>query len=117
AAPFVRPARAPHAPPGRRFVGPTGSRKGGSMGRPLKLDDLYAIPFASDPQLSPDGRTVAFVRTQADREADEDRSTIWIVPVSGGEPRELTTGRNDLAPRWSPDGGRLAFVSKRGDGP
>ena len=87
------------------------------MTRPLTLEDQLAIPFASDPNLSPDGRTVAFVRTLADRDADEDRSTIWTVSVAGGEPRELTTGGHDAAPRWSPDGTKLAFVSKRGDGP
>src|SRR5438309_5427537 len=88
------------------------------MPRALELDDLYAIPFASDPQLSPRGDAVAYVLTTGDREADENRSAIWLVPVSGdGPPRELTTGREDTSPRWSPDGERLAFVSKRGDGP
>ena len=90
--------------------------KGSSMARSLELDDLYSIPFVSDPHLSPDGAVVAFVRTQADKEADEDRSTIWVVPAAGGESRELTTGGKDFSPRWSPDGRHLAFVSKRGEG-
>src|SRR5438105_4567655 len=88
------------------------------MPRPLELEDLHAIPFASDPQLAPDGSAVAYVLTTADREADRNRSAVWLVPASGGgEPRALTRGDADSAPRWSPDGTQLAFVSKRGDGP
>src|SRR5437763_2524887 len=88
------------------------------MPRPLELDDLFAIPFASDPQLSPAGDAVAYVLTTADRESDENRSAIWVVPAAGeGDPRELTTGEHDTSPRWSPDGRKLAFVSKRGEGP
>ncbi|MGH2685873.1 MAG: TolB family protein, partial [Actinomycetota bacterium] len=85
------------------------------MTRPLELDDLYAVSLPSDPQLSPDGERVAFVLTGADREADEDRSSIWLVPAGGGESERLTSGTSDLAPRWSPDGMTLAFLSTRGE--
>jgi dipeptidyl aminopeptidase/acylaminoacyl peptidase len=51
-----------------------------------------------------------------DGEANEYRQSIWVAPLDGsGSPRRLTSGDNDAQPRWSPDGNRLAFVSKRGD--
>lgn len=83
------------------------------MGRPLRYDDLYALREASDPRISPDATTVAFVVTRADEAADANRSSIWTAPTTGGEPRQLTFGDNDAAPRWSPDGSQLAFVRER----
>ena len=76
--------------------------------------DLLRIRFVGDPQISPDGRSVAFVVTTLSEEKDEYLSNIWLVSAAGGEPRRFTTGpRRDTAPRWSPDGARLAFVSER----
>ena len=76
--------------------------------------DLTRIRFASDARVSPDGRVVAFVVTTLSEERDEYLSQIWLVDTAGGEPRRFTAGpRRDTAPRWSPDGARLAFVSER----
>lgn len=76
--------------------------------------DLTRIRFVSDAQVSPDGRAVAFVVTTLSEERDEYLSQIWLVDAAGGEPRRFTAGpRRDTAPRWSPDGTRLAFVSER----
>jgi dipeptidyl aminopeptidase/acylaminoacyl peptidase len=76
--------------------------------------DLTRIRFASDPQISPDGRVVAFVVTTLSEERDEYLSNIWLVDVAGGEPRRFSAGpRRDTLPRWSPDASRLAFVSER----
>jgi dipeptidyl aminopeptidase/acylaminoacyl peptidase len=82
--------------------------------RAMTPQDITRIRFGSDPQLSPDGRRVAFVVTMLCEEQDEYLSNIWVVDTTGGEPRRFTTGpKRDTAPRWSPDGTRLAFVSER----
>jgi dipeptidyl aminopeptidase/acylaminoacyl peptidase len=76
--------------------------------------DLTRIKFVSDAQIAPDGRHVAFVVTTLSEEKDEYLSNIWLVEVAGGSPRQLTRGpKRDTAPRWSPDGTRLAFISER----
>ncbi|PYN27543.1 MAG: hypothetical protein DMD99_01960, partial [Candidatus Rokuibacteriota bacterium] len=77
-------------------------------------EDLTRIVFVTDPQLSPDGRRIAFVATALSEERDEYLSNIWIVDAAGGEPRRFTAGpRRDTEPRWSPDGTQLAFLSER----
>ncbi len=86
-----------------------------SGGRPVEVEDLLRIRVVSDPQVSPDGRLVAFVVTMPDWEQNRSLSRIWIVPVEGGAPRPLTReGARDHSPRWSPDGRWLAFLSDRG---
>ncbi len=87
---------------------------GSQQGRALTAADLYRFTYISDPQLSPDGQLVAFVRTTVDREADTYRSQIWVVAADGQSPaRRFTAGPNDTAPRWSPDGQLLAFIGRR----
>lgn len=82
--------------------------------RAMTPQDITRIRFVSDPQLSPDGRQVAFVVTMLSEEQDQYLSNIWVIDVTGSEPRRFTTGpKRDAAPRWSPDGARLAFVSER----
>ena len=79
--------------------------------------DLTRIRFVSDPQISPDGQSVAFVVTALSEDRDEYLSNIWMVPTPGGAPRRFTAGPlRDTAPRWSPDGTRLAYVSEREPG-
>jgi dipeptidyl aminopeptidase/acylaminoacyl peptidase len=76
--------------------------------------DIARIRFVSDPQISPDGRCVAFVVTMLSDEQDQYLSQIWLVDTRGGVPRPFTAGsKRDRAPRWSPDGTRLAFLSDR----
>ncbi len=78
-------------------------------------DDIYELAAASDPRLSPDGQTVAFVVARVDRKENEYRSAIYLAPADGSStPRRLTAGeKQDSAPRWSPDGTELAFISNR----
>lgn len=84
--------------------------------RPLQPEDLLAIKTIADVQLSPDGSRIAYVVSEMDVEKDEQRSSIWIVPSQSGEPIKFTQGvKRDSAPRWSPDGYHLAFLSDRED--
>ncbi|HYW90109.1 MAG TPA: S9 family peptidase [Chloroflexota bacterium] len=87
-----------------------------SARRAVTADDLYRLRFVSDPQVSPDGSQVAYVVAWVDPdERTRYRSQIMLVPFDGSSaPRPLTSGRHrDSAPRWSPDGCYLAFLSNR----
>ncbi len=72
--------------------------------------DLFKFHWAADPQISPDGSRIAFVRAWVNQKADRYDSALWIVPTAGGAPRQLSSGPRDTAPRWSPDGKTLAFI-------
>jgi dipeptidyl aminopeptidase/acylaminoacyl peptidase len=78
--------------------------------RSIRDTDLLDFVWVADPQISPDGGAVAFVRVVVNRAEDTYESSIWVVPATGGEPRPMTTGRRDTSPRWSPDGTRLGFL-------
>ena len=86
-----------------------------AAGRPMTVDDLLAVKTVADPQVSPDGTKVVYVVSEIDRPSGKSNSDLWLVPVSGGEPKRLTTAEGpDSHPRWSPDGSRIAFLSNRG---
>ena len=79
----------------------------------LKLQDIFEIEFASDPQVSPDGKTIVYLRNFSDIMTDRQYANLWSIHVDGTNHRALTTGlRNDATPRWSPDGSRLLFLTK-----
>jgi len=80
--------------------------------------DLFNLEVATDPQISPDGRTIAYVRKSNDIMTDKARSTIWLVDVASGQQRPLLAGSGSYSsPRWSPDGTRLAYVAAEGGNP
>ncbi|HKQ76636.1 MAG TPA: S9 family peptidase [Blastocatellia bacterium] len=82
----------------------------GAQKRTITEMDLFKFVWIADPQISPDGSRVAFVRVWVNQKADRYDSALWIAPTSGGAARQLSAGPRDIAPRWSPDGKRLAFV-------
>jgi len=85
--------------------------------QPLTFDRFIALKAAGDPQLSPDGATVAFTVSEPSLQENRNISRVWVVPMAGGLPRALTAGPgSDFAPRWAPDGHSLAFISTRAQG-
>lgn len=85
--------------------------------RPMTIVDLIEIPSLGDPQVSPDGSQVLYVRSDADWGANRTVSHIWRVNADGSDARQMTNGEDgESSPRWSPDGTTIAFLAERGDG-
>lgn len=79
--------------------------------RTITETDLLKFVWVADPQISPDGTQIAFVRVDVNEKADTYDTAVWIVRTDGSEPaRRLTNGTRDSSPRWSPKADALAFV-------
>ena len=83
--------------------------------RGITPEDYFAFEFISDPNISPDGKLVAYVVTKIDRAQNRRNSSIWMVATDGSRgPWQFTTApQNSNSPRWSPDGKSVAFLSSR----
>ncbi|MFC1558315.1 prolyl oligopeptidase family serine peptidase [candidate division KSB1 bacterium] len=80
----------------------------------LQIEDIFNLEFVSDPQISPDGDKIIYVRQFSDIMTDKRHSNLWIIDFDGTEHRPLTSGKyNDRSPRWSPDGNQIIYVSNR----
>ena len=83
--------------------------------RPMTVQDLLGAVRIADPQLSPDGKWVAFVRTTTDMPSGARNADIWVVAADGSSAAKRLIGgeKSENTPRWAPDGKRLAFISTR----
>ncbi len=82
--------------------------------RPLKIDDMTRLRNVFDPQLSPDGQSVAYVVSSIDAKEDKSTSHIWMVNIDGSNNRQITfSNESESSPRFSPDGRYLSFTSSR----
>ena len=84
---------------------------------PLQPADLFDLEYAADPQVSPDGRLVAYQRHFFDIKTDKGRTAIWVVSSGRSAHQPLAAGSfTESMPRWSPDGRRMAYVAADRDG-
>lgn len=84
--------------------------------RPLKVEDVHLTRNVSDPQVSPDGRWVAYTVNSIDVAGDKSDADVWMVSWDGSQRIQVTSSKeSETSPRWSPDGRWLAFLSARAD--
>ncbi|MEG3124159.1 S9 family peptidase [Sphingomonas sp. GB1N7] len=76
--------------------------------------DLFGLSIAADPQISPDGRTIVYVRRSGDVMNDRMQSSLWLIDVASG--RQSPVAAQGSSPRWSPDGARIAYAASDGSG-
>src|SRR5258708_19533693 len=83
--------------------------------QPFDVQGLLKIARISEPQLSPDGQTIAFTVQTIDLDQNTKPKNIYTVPTNGGTPKQITTeGADNERPQWAPDSKHIAFISNRG---
>jgi hypothetical protein len=82
----------------------------------LKPLDVFDLQWVSDPQIAPDGRSIAYVRMSFDIKTDRPQGAVWLTGADGKGERPLSSAAASSAPRWSPDGLRLAYLGMGADG-
>ncbi|MGW8281332.1 prolyl oligopeptidase family serine peptidase [Sphingomonas aurantiaca] len=76
--------------------------------------DLFGLTIAADPQISPDGKTIVYVRRTGDVMTDKMQSSLWLIDIASG--RQTPFATDGSSPRWSPDGSRIAYAARDGEG-
>ncbi|MCP4594563.1 MAG: S9 family peptidase, partial [bacterium] len=99
------------------IVGAPSVGAAGTPPRPMKVDDYFRFRDVGDPQISPDGKWVAYTISTTDLETDSSETRVWMSPIDGGDAIPMTAGgKSAWRPRWSPDNRYLAFLSADGEG-
>src|SRR6059036_164264 len=95
----------------------TGSRVVGAADRrPITETDFLKFQWVADPQISPDGREVAYVLVTVNEKEDRYDTSLWSVATTGSAaPRRLTAGPRVSSPRWPPDARTIAFTRAPGE--
>src|SRR5271154_6793187 len=91
---------------------------GAQTKHPMTPGDVMAVKSVNNARISPDGKLVLYEVAYPDIKEDQGRTEIWIAPAGAAvswlsKPRKLSSGRDDRAPEWSPDGQWIAFLGAR----
>ena len=87
------------------------------FGRNISFDDLYSLPRASDPRISPDASQIVYALRETDLTSNSRQQHLWIMNADGSDARQLTFGpSSESHPRWRANGTDILFLADRGDG-